>query len=502
MRGALHLGALREFNRLLAIRHGQRGDRRDRFGLSKPGVPVEAASEQAAAGVLALPKSPPQSARESKTHLVDHLTVYVGQMPLALGSLKCYAKGDEVFSEFAYEERWAKSSRFFPVSPDLARTAECQRVTPLRSGGLDVFAALADAMPSGFGDQVMREARERGLLGTSHEQGGMLGALGGLKAVPDAARLGALRIAPAGQPPDDPPLARFILPCETDLPSAAQGVIALERGTANMAQLQQLMASATALGGSRPKVTWVGKDSALWIAKLPSAPDGSLPNRAEALGMLLAKMAGINAIDAKLLHSASGPFLVAPRLDRDGDGKRRPYLSARSLLPASDHDLVDPTELLGVMRERCLDFSSDARQFWLRLLFMRLTHQPGDELRKFSFVYTGNGRWRLAPAYGLRLHPVPMKLLMDQQAAGQRLVVKVQALMQEASAFGIEPEQALEHLDRQLAVLAQWKNQAALSSVGMRQVDMAQFHPAMNQTLVERERLRAKCRRELHPIQR
>ncbi len=360
---------------------------------------------QATVDVGALPEDPRQLSHEPQASLLDHLTVYLGQTSLALGSLNVYAQNGEVFSEFAYDEGWLNSPRFFPVSPDLAHTAEPQRFTPLQGEGIDVFAALAETAPSGFGLHVTRKATECGLLAASHGEGRVLRALEGLKAVPNVARLGALRLVSPEESPEELPDARRTLPRESDLPSLAAVVHALEVGTVSSAQLQLLMTSATALCGSRPKVTWLGKDNALWVAKLPKRFGDSLPNRSEALAMSLAETAGIDCVTVTLRHSPSGPFLIAPRFDRASDGKRKPVLSARSMLFSGERDVIGPLALLDAMRERCLDFSSDARKLWQRLLFMGLIRFPGDELRKISFVYAGNGLWRIAPAYGRPLSP-------------------------------------------------------------------------------------------------
>ncbi|MBL0943917.1 MAG: helix-turn-helix domain-containing protein [Hydrogenophaga sp.] len=110
MRGTLHLGLLRAFNRLLAIRHRQYRDRRGRSGHSTPRPAVVAAPEQATVDVVAPPENPQQLPHEPQARLLDHLTVYLGHASLALGSLKVYAQNDEVFSEFAHDEGWLNSS--------------------------------------------------------------------------------------------------------------------------------------------------------------------------------------------------------------------------------------------------------------------------------------------------------------------------------------------------------------------------------------------------------
>ena len=85
--------------------------------------------------------------------------------------------------------------------------------------------------------------------------------------------------------------------------------------------------------------------------------------------MHLARTAGIDVVDTKLLHPVLDSILLTLRLDRSMDGKRRPFLSAHSLLRVQMSKVVDHLDLLLVMRRCCLDFGTDGPQLWKRLVF-------------------------------------------------------------------------------------------------------------------------------------
>lgn len=201
--------------------------------------------------------------------------------------------------------------------------------------------------------------------------------------------------------------------------------------------------------------------------------------------MRMAASAGIPVVDVKLLSPAQEPILIAPRLDRGHGGKRAPFLSARSLLLAGQRDEAALLDLLAIMRAHCADFAADAKMLWKRLVFMRLIHEPGDDLRKIGFLYAGCGKWCLAPAYGLRLYPVTVGFEGEGQEMGQNRRLTLWDLMQSVNDFGMHQSQAQEYLQKQLRVLSGWKSLASQFAVYMSARDIEQLEPAMRYTQKE-----------------
>jgi serine/threonine-protein kinase HipA len=269
-----------------------------------------------------------------------------------------------------------------------------------------------------------------------------------------------------GDAPTDVTAERKLLPGHCDLGAIAAAVAAFERGQEDLRQLLLLLYCATALGGSRPKCSWIQENGELAVAKFPSMHDHPAVNRVEVLAMRLAHAAGIVVVKVQLQHPVHAPFMLAPRLDRGAHGGRRPLLSARSLLLAEDEDTLDIAELLCVMRTHCKEFANDAHQIWRRQVFELLINGAGDTMRKTGFLYAGQGRWYLAPAHGLR----PCLNPPEREAAGDR-VAALAHLVETCSAFEITAANARAYIRQQLDVIAGWRTQAGQFSISLSKQD-------------------------------
>lgn len=405
----------------------------------------------------------------------DRFAVTLGSCAQPVGELRLHLWGDQTCSEFRYDDRWLKHRRFFALSPELRPTRSGQLRRAPRTGGQALFSALADAAPSGFARSVLRRAQARGLLEVFGRARGDRMDWHTLGTVLDTCSLGALRIRPKGEAPTDAAAEQKLLPRRCDLGAIAAAIAAFERGEEDLRQLLLLLYCATALGGSRPKCSWIQENGELAVAKFPSMHDHPAVNRVEVLAMRLAHAAGIVVVPVQLQHPVHEPFVLAARFDRKAEGGRRPFLSARSLMLAEDEDTLDTTELLSAMRTHCKDFATDAQQLWRRWMFGHLINAAGDRLRKTGFLYAGQGRWSLAPAHGLRpgLNAPKGEPFGDHVAAFEHLV-------ENCRAFEITPADARAYLRQQLDAIAGWKKQAAQFSISLCTQDMEMLTPVMD----------------------
>ena len=476
MCGALRLGLLHEFNRLLdsrmpALSHAS--------GLAKSADVSFRCALPSDVQVL-LPRA------LSGPRLADKLTISLGMVALPFGELRPRTSSSCVSAAFTYDPLWLDHKRFFTASPELRVRRSSQRLQACKgsreggAGRCETFGALEDTLPRGFGAEVMERASECGLLDELRPPGQMKGALDGLCVVPDIVRQGALRVSPYGQPLSDSSADRLLLPRLFDFSAMAAAIRDFEQGRQDLRQLLLLLYGATALGGGRPKCTAIDAQNQLVTAKFPSASDTWVVNRGEVLAMYLAKNAGIDVVGAKLLHPAQEPILLTARFDRAENGGRRPFLSAHSLLHAQTTNHVDHMDLLRCMRKHCLNLEIDGPQFWRRLVFKRLIQDTSDDLRKTGFVYAGNDRWRLAPACGLRPHPSSVGGEGADVTYDPAQRVKLQTLVEQADAFGVNPEQVRRYLRAQLNAIVTWQKRASEFCVNMSSHDIQQIEPAMN----------------------
>jgi len=96
--------------------------------------------------------------------------------------------------------------------------------------------------------------------------------------------------------------------------------------------------------------------------------------------------------------------LLLRRFDRVED-RRIPFLSAMSMLGASDNESRSYLEFVDALRRYGASPKQDMQALWRRIVFNVLISNTDDHLRNHAFLYVGPEGWQLAPAYDL--NPVP-----------------------------------------------------------------------------------------------
>ncbi len=432
---------------------------------------------------------PPPSAYGPRRDEIFDITMGKSEHPL--GVLHHVQDGPTECSEFSFDRRWLGRKLLFSPSPDLRCHPHGQwRTLPLGQGS-PFFAALADTQPDGLAQAILERSLGEATL-TTHPLAGLESrALVSLCATHDLCRLGALRIRPRNRALTMSG-SRFDLPFTADLDTIARATTAFERGEADERQTRLLLFSATALGGSRPKVCFVQdaqtqNGGRLAVARLPSVADRFPVAKAEMLLGQLAREVGIRVVDMALKNLCEGSVLITQRLDRDVDGGRQPYLSARSLLLAEEGEEPDWLDLLTVMRRCSKNFKADAHQLWLRLVFMRLINAHVS-LRKFGFVYRSLARWELAPATALRPAMEPECQPAQSHIPGPGLRRDVDQLLRRSAAFEIPHDEARTLLKRMVEVISRWKVKAEQYPVRMTNTDIALLEAAMENAQLRKAR--------------
>lgn len=154
-------------------------------------------------------------------------------------------------------------------------------------------------------------------------------------------------------------------------------------------------------GGARPKslIKYEGED---YIVKFSSRFDPKNIAELEYKYMSLAKKAGINIPDIKLITSkTSNKYFLIKRFDRNGN-KRIHMISAAALLeidfqaPSLDYnELIKLTRIL-------TNNDDDVLEMFRRMVFNVLINNQDDHAKNFSFIYDDvNKTYRLSPAYDI-----------------------------------------------------------------------------------------------------
>ena len=322
--------------------------------------------------------------------------------PVRAGTLYGHRRGRTETATFVYAPDYLSSAGAYQLDPSLPLSSAPAQ-TPL---GLPLFGAMSDCAPDRWGRTLIRRAHARANQGTAGTAR-TLGHLDFLLGVRDDLRQGALRFRTDG---DGPFLATEDtgVPLLTDLPELLELAAAAERDDVSTSDLRRLVRVGSSLGGARPKAHVRQSDGRLAIAKFPSSATDTWNVMAwEKVALDLARAAGIDVPDSELLDLAGRHVLVVDRFDRTVDGSRIGYVSAMTMLEATDGDQRSYLEIAEAIEQHSSRASADLAELWRRIVFNVLISNTDDHLRNHGFVHTGRTSWDLSPAFDLNPDPTP-----------------------------------------------------------------------------------------------
>ncbi len=324
--------------------------------------------------------------------------VALGEGKRIVGRLRFETDGKCQHSQFEYAAEWLAAPDRFAISPAL----------PLREGGHfaagreDIRSTLsgvfADAAPDAWGRMLMTKALVGGLTEFDY-----------LVLSDDRTRQGALRFLGEDMEPLsdlNPPIPRLV-----DLERLRLLAQRFERDPGGAeAEARDLAGVAGSLGGARPKANVEG-DGHLWIAKFTSEKDTKPVERAEVATLKLATQCGLRVAEATLeLRDSDHPIALIRRFDRR-DGARIPYMSARTALDWQSDEGGYYTDIADVIRQVSAKPTEDLHELWRRIVFTILVSNKDDHLKNHGFVYAGEDRWRLSPAFDINPAPSRQRVL-------------------------------------------------------------------------------------------
>ncbi len=165
-------------------------------------------------------------------------------------------------------------------------------------------------------------------------------------------------------------------------------------------------------------------------------------------------------------------------VDRDGEGARIPYLSGGTLLQCRRDEDRAYTELADAIRRIGAAPADDLRELWRRLVINFLITNVDDHLWNVGFLYAGDGKWRLAPAFDVNPFPDRARESKTWLSEASGPITSLEQLLSEAPYFGLSRVEAEELLGTVALKLAQWRDIASARDVGLTDADIAQFAPA------------------------
>ena len=300
-----------------------------------------------------------------------------------------------------------------------------------------------------------------------------------LACVDDFSRVGALRLLDeSGQYLRNVADGARSTPAFLELEKILFASLAVEISKETAEDLAYLQGKGTSLGGMRPKCTIMDSDGALSLGKFPSVNDERSVTRGEVLALRLAKLAGIDTAQARVVMVQDQPVAMIRRFDRTPEQNRIPYISGATLLQANRDDEHSYTEIIDVMRSKCENFMDDARQLWRRLVFNHLITNVDDHLQNIGFLYTGNNQWRLAPAFDLNPFPDKDRETKTWLSEDSGPITSTQQLLDQAARFELSQPQAQSILEEVTTAVKRWKDVATSAEVGLQTHELNDFKPA------------------------
>ncbi len=304
--------------------------------------------------------------------------------------------GDELMGRFVYGRTYLDRSDAVAIDPVNLPLKDTEFTTTKVEG---MFGALRDTAPDTWGRMVI-ERRDRGRALTELDY--LLGS--------SDVRVGALSYGPGQEVPAlDYSSAHSLddLEAVSDAADALEGEIEGEESPL-LADLDQVLAPSSAMGGARPKTVVMDGDGQLWVAKFPSRGDRWNNTITEAAYLSLAGECGIAVPETRIMKLRSKKVLLVKRFDQEPEDEgsiRRLFLSAHSLL-GLEESVIDRLgwsylDLSHLLRRISSAPAGDAKELFRRMVFNALVSNTDDHPRNHAVLGTDAGSWSLSPAYDL-----------------------------------------------------------------------------------------------------
>lgn len=393
--------------------------------------------------------------------------------PELVGEL-CYEKlrGSESYA-FRFDDNWLKFHAGIKLSEDINNYPGLQYTQP----GNDIFGCFSDALPDRWGRTLLKRREQ---IQASEEKRAVrnLSSFDYLMGIDDYSRMGGFRlkreqdgdfinVSPSLKIPPLTELRQLVLASQEVEKSEENDVLPEKKWIA------QLIQPGTSLGGARPKAGVLDDSGNLCIAKFPSRKDDYDTGLWEHFSHLLARKAGINAAQTKVLGGL-GKYhtLLSKRFDRTDEGKRIHFASSMSLIGLRDGDNAQGgygyLNIVDFILQSCCDVEKNLQELYRRVAFNICIGNSDDHFRNHGFLLTPRG-WTLSPAYDMNPSLNEYQSLLINESSNK---ADIRTLLESCESYMIKKEVA-ENIIRQVqAAVAGWENLAVLLQIPAREVTM------------------------------
>jgi len=234
-------------------------------------------------------------------------------------------------------------------------------------------------------------------------------------------------------------------------------------------------------GGARPKALIalndaghaiygsgdVPKEYQHYLLKFPGHGDPQDIAAIEMAYSTMAKDAGVNMPDTRLLQGEQGQVCFAVRrFDRNNNCRVHVHSAAGLLYADIRTPSLDYKDLILLTR----NLTRDQRESRAMYTFNVLAHNRDDHARQFSFILQRDGTWCMAPAYDLTFSPGPGGEHSSTVLGYGKGITRAH-LIELGKAADIGKSEAAEIVERTARVIGKWKIYAAEHGVGKTSTD-------------------------------
>ena len=390
---------------------------------------------------------------------------------------------------FQYDPGWLRTG--VELAPFLMPRSGGPRVYEFRGLRPETFFTLpptiADSLPDRFGNALIDAWMER--QGVTAAEITPLDRL----AYVDGRAMGALEFEPSNGPGAQPPTIIDLAALTVAAREAIEGRIDTD-DRETTAALRTLLQVGTSAGGARPKAVLNLVDAtgafhsgvfppregeSAWLLKFDGATDertlaeAQQYTRVEYAYSLMAREAGIEMTETRLLPEGGRAHFMTRRFDRPAPGARV-HMTTLCGMRALDNDLVgahDYAQLFRTVVE--LGLGEDALvEAYRRMAFNVMAVNHDDHTKNHAFLMSADGRWSLAPAYDVTYANLPGHPYLGQHCLGvdgEFRLIGPDRMLALADRFGIP--YAKRELGRVREAVERWPEFAGLAGVPAAQVE-------------------------------
>lgn len=372
-----------------------------------------------------------------------------GTHRVPVGELHTHPHGGGVFT---YDPAWIARPGAYAIAPSVPLHARPQHLAAPR-GRLP--QAFLDSAPDRWGRGIIERASRRAGKPAPDETDYLL-------AVSDRLRMGALRYTENGEIC----ASDSRVPATLELPLLESATRRTERHAETDGDIAALLGAGSSLGGARPKATVLDGEGHTMLAKFTSTKDDIDTVAWEKVCLDIAQRSGIAVPRSRLLRIAGRPVLLLDRFDRAytaaGDELRIPYMSAMTLLDASDGALSSMVSIA----EELQPLAGSAAPQQLHELYSRaalnlMVGNTDNHLRNHGLLRTGD-HWELSPVFDVTPATAKADYAVSIDDLGDDTL---ETLLDVSEFFALDRAEALARLAQITDAVDQWRGLARAAGI-------------------------------------